>query len=194
MCDPVTMTAMVTFVTTHAATIAAVGTVAATGLSVAGISQQAKAQKASATYQAQLADVNATYADRAARDAIERGNFDALKHGRQQAQLRAQQTAGAAASGLDLSFGSPSDIAMDTDVLGSQDRGRIAENANREADSYRISAQGYRNSSAGSRAERSNIGSAAMLDSASTLIGGATKIAGGFAKYGSNSYAPRIFG
>lgn len=170
-------------------------TVASTAVATYGGIRSAKGQQASLNYQAQLADVNAVYADRSARDALERGELDALKHGREVAALRGKQTVAMANDGLDLGFGTPLDIANDTDLLAAEDTGRIYENASREADSYRINAQGYRNSAAGDRAARQNSKTSMIIDAGSTLLNGATQLAGQQMKYGSaKSYAPRIFG
>lgn len=184
MCDPATLTAVTTFFAANASTIAAVSTVAATGVSVAGGLQAADAAKASARYQGKLGDVNAINADRAARDALERGELDAVKHGREMAQLRARQQTAFAASGIELGFGSPQDVAADTDLLGNEDNARIFENAGREADSYRISASNYRAGAAGDRAEAKNIGTAAIINAGSTLLNGASQFGDRVAKYG----------
>lgn len=169
MCDPATMTAMI---------------IASTAVSTYGGIQTSKANQSALGYQAQLADINAEYSDRAARDALERGELDALAHGRQVAALRGKQTNRAAAAGLELGFGSPFDVAGDTDVLAAEDTGRIYENANREAESFRINAQSYRNSASGDRAARANARTGMYIDAGSTLLEGATQISGTWAKYG----------
>lgn len=196
MCDPVTISAAVGFFSANAASIAAVSGVAATGLSVAGGIQQGKSQQAMARYQGQVADINAISADRAARDALERGELDAVKHGREVAQLRARQQHAYASSGVELGFGSPLDVVGDTNVLANQDNARIYENAGREADSYRINAGNYRANAAGARAEAANAGTSMIINAGSTLLAGASQVAGGWAR-NSRSYkapAPRIFG
>jgi hypothetical protein len=184
MCDPVTLTAFTTFVSTNAATIAAVSTVAAGATTAYGIQRQAQAQSAGLKYQAQLDEVNAVNADRAARDALERGELDAVAHGRQVRELRGRQIAAQASENLELGFGSPLAILQDTDLLAAEDRATIYENANREAEGYRISASNARASAAGNMAQRSNVKTAAILDSASTVLNTATQLGGQWAKYG----------
>lgn len=169
MCDPGTMTVL-------ALASAAVGGV--------GQYQSMKGQQAALTYQSQLDEVNAINADRAARDALERGELDAVKHGREVAKLRGQQTVGWAAAGLDLGFGTPLEVAGDTDLLAAEDTRTIYENANREAEGFRINAANYRASAAGARAQRANVGTEGILSMASTAVNTATQIGGQWQKYG----------
>jgi len=185
MCEPATL-----------ATIALVSSAASTATGVVGSLQAGKAQSASARYQGQLADINAEYADRAARDALDRGEFDALAHGRKVAQLRGKQTRDMAANGLELGYGTPLDIATDTDVLAAEDNSRIFANAMRESEGYRINAQGYRNEGAGARAAGANARTASYINAGSTLLDGASSLAGTWTKYkgGYKAPAPRIFG
>lgn len=196
MCPPV-IAAVAAFAASPAGTATLAGlTLASTGVGVAGALQSSKAAQASANYQGQLADINALNADRAARDALERGTLDAVKHGREVAKLRGQQTQAFASQGLDLGFGTPLDTAGDTAMLAAEDNRTIAENAAREADSFRINAQNYRADAAGARAAGANARTAGLINAGTTLLNGATQIGGQFAKYGGaqKSYAPRIFG
>lgn len=170
MCDPVS--AMMAL------------TVASTAVSTVGGIQSSKAQQAMADYQGQLADVNAINADRAARDALERGELDALKHGREVAKLRGQQIQRMAASGVEVGYGSSGDLLGDTDVLAAEDTGRIYENANREAEGYRINAANYRADAAGSRMEKANLKTSMVINAGSTLLEGASTLTGQYAKYG----------
>lgn len=165
MCDPVTGTAI--------ALTAASGATSAYGQVQAG-----KAKSRAARYEAQVADINAQYADRDARDALERGELDALAHGRQVAKTRGEQTASMAAQGLELGYGSPLDVVTDTDLLAAEDRGRIYENAEREAQSYRIKASNYRSSARGSRLAASAAMSGAYIGAGSTLLGTAAQAFG----------------
>lgn len=173
MCDPVTMTVL---------TIASIATTAVGGI------QSGRAQQAAARYQGQLQDINAINADRAARDALERGELDAVKHGREVAALRSRQELSFASQGLDLGFGSPADVVGDTNRLGNEDNARIYENAGREAEGFRINAQNYRAGAAGSRAEASNIGTATIINTGSTLLSGASQLAGQWKKYGTPKF------
>lgn len=177
MCDPATLTVM---------------TLASGAISLYGGIQSSKAQQASLRYSAQLNDINSVYADRAARDALERGELDALAHGRTVAKLRGEQTVAAASQGLDLGFGTPLDVAQDTDVLAAEDTGRIYSNAEREAQGYRINAQGYRNQAAGDRAARANEKTSMYINAGSTILNTATQIGGQWAKYGKPSFGNKF--
>lgn len=174
MCEPATLTAL---------TLAL--TAASTGVGVAGAIQGGKQAQASANYQAQLADINAQNADKAARDAQERGEREAVKHGRDVANLRGRQLNAFASQGLDVGFGTPLDTAGDTDLLAAEDTRTIYENAGREAEGYRINASNYRASAEGDRAQGANARSASYINAGSTLLTGASQMAGTVNKYGS---------
>lgn len=169
MCDPVTAT--LSFMA------------ASTAVNTMGAIQTGQANKKSAKYQAQLAGINAVYADRAARDALERGELDALAHSREVAALRGEQTAGMAAEGLELGYGTPLDIAQDTDLLAAEDRARIYANAEREAQSYRIDAQGYRNQGLGYKAQAKNAVTSSLFAAGGTFLEGAAQFGGAWQKY-----------
>lgn len=170
MCDPVSAMAVLT--------------VASTAVSTVGGIQSSRGQQAMATYQGQLADINAINADRAARDALERGELDAVKHGREVAKLRGDQIRRMASSGVEVGFGSSGDVLGDTDLLAAEDTARIYENVNREAEGYRINASNYRAEAEGARAERSNLKTSMVINAGSTLLEGASQLSGQYAKYG----------
>lgn len=170
MCDPATATLILTAAAGASATIGGI--------------QSAKQQQAGLNYQAQLNDVNAVNAQRAARDALERGELDAVKHGREVAQLRGSQQVSVAQAGIEAGFGSPLDIATDTDLLAAEDTRTIYENANREAEGYRINAANYKAEAAGNRAQSKNVGTQAIIDAGSTVLSTASQMGGQWQKYG----------
>lgn len=185
MCPPVIAAAAPLFAGMTTVQGATLGLAAAgTAVSTMGAIRSGQAQAASARYQGQVADINASYADRAARDALDRGELDALAHAREVAALRGKQTAGMAAQGLELGYGTPLDIAKETSVLAAEDRARIYRNAENEAQSFRINAQSFRNRSAGARAEAGNARTAGLINAGSTFLEGAAKTGGIWAKYG----------
>lgn len=159
-------------------------TAASTGLGVMSSVQAGQQEKARAVYSGQLADVNRTNASQAARDAIERGQQDLIAQGRRIGAVRGAQTAALAASGVDVSFGSAADVAGDTTALGRQDLATVANNAQREADSYRISAANYRDQAAGSYASAGAAGGNTLISAGSTLLEGAQRFGGQYLKYG----------
>jgi len=74
---------------------------------------------------------------RAGRDAAEaiiaQGEFDAEAYRRRLVGVLGAQRASWGAQGLDVSFGSPADIAAETTAIGEQDIAQIRENAMRQA-------------------------------------------------------------
>lgn len=181
MCAPA-LAAIVPFLTSSAGMTAA--TVAAGAVTAYGQYTGAQAQRAGLKYQSQVDEINAVNADRAAREALERGELDAVAHDRQVRQLRGAQIASQAAQGLELGFGSPLDILTDTDLGAAEDRATIYENANREAEGYRINASNYRASAEGARAQRANTKTQMIIDMGSTALTTATQLGGQWKKYG----------
>lgn len=124
----------------------------AAGANAAGAYQQAATQKAMAEYQAKVSANNATMAENQARDAKTRGDLEAFSALRKAEQLKGSQKTALAASGLDISSGTPMDLLESTEIMGEVDANTIRSNAAREAWGYTVEAQNYRNSAAMSRA------------------------------------------
>lgn len=164
MCEPVSITTALTLASTA---LAAGGTI------YSGIQENNQAQYASA-----VATNNATSERNQAADAIERGNREQIKHARQVAALRANQVAAFAANGLNTSFGTPADAVADTNLLGAIDAQTIGENTGREARGFMVSAQNYDEESKAQKRAGRNALIKAGISATSTVIGGATQIAG----------------
>jgi apolipoprotein N-acyltransferase len=139
--------------------------------------QQAKAQ-------AQIDNRNASISQNAANDAVERGDEDLRRHFQQVGQLRGQQRAALAANGVDVDFGSAADLQVDTTLAAQADATIIAENAQREADSYRINASNYRASAATAKAAGRTAMVAGAFDAGRSILGGAQQYASAKTKYG----------
>ncbi len=164
-----------------------IATTAASGaVSVLGNAQAAASQSAALKYQASVNEANAKQERNRVVDATNRGQENLEDHARKVAQLRGRQIAMLSARGLDVSFGSPSDIITDTSVLGLEDAGRIAENARREAQGYEVSAYNYTASAGGDRLAARNVKRALPYQQLSTILGTASKIGGLYSgsKYG----------
>lgn len=158
MCEPVTIGLMV----------------ASTLASARGAYVQSKAAQGQANYQAGVARNNATMAEYAAKDAIERGGEAANRSNQQYRQLRGRQVATMAANGIDIGEGSAQSILDDTDMLTSIDATTIRNNAARQAWGYQVEGQNY-SSSAGmykATADAEN----PMLSAGASLLGGAAQI------------------
>lgn len=153
--------------------------IGSTLMGAAGAIQQGQATAAANTYSAQVQDMNATLADRRAKDAIARGQVDEQRKRQQVAQVRGQQTAAMAANGVDLSFGSPLDTIVDTSVLGELDALTIRTNSAREAYDFKVDAVNKRSGAGMSRMQADNAVTGSYMNAAGTILGGAGKVYGG---------------
>lgn len=140
--------------------------------------QAANAQAASSEYSAKVAEMNATIADRAAKDALERGADEERKQRTQTSQLMGQQRANMAANGVDLSFGSPLDLMVDTAKMGELDALTIRRNTAREERDIRQQASNYRTEASMSRSAASGALSGGYLGAVGTVLGGGAKAYG----------------
>lgn len=173
MCEPVTMTAIGTWLGASASTAAAVGTMAsltaATGaISAAGVYSQAKTAKATA-------ELNATMADRAAADAVTRGDKQAMEARRQGSLMAGAQRSRYAAAGLDIESGTPGDVIDQTDFFAQSDGATARTNARKDAAGYQSQGASYR-----AQADSINPG----LQLAGSLLGTASSVAGKWYSYG----------
>lgn len=141
----------------------AAGAIAAVKLAGAGVGaygqiQQGRAEQKAANMQADLLEMQA-------RDAIERGGWEAAKRTRATKRLLGGQRAAMAAQGLDLSVGSPADLQTETETIGALDALMIKTNAAREA-------WGFKSQAAMTRYEGRIKRRAANLGAFNTLLGG----------------------
>lgn len=143
-----------------------------------GSIQQGQAANESAKYSAQVSQMNADMADRAARDALERGKLTEQKQRRENAQLQGAQVAAMAANGVDLSFGSPLDLIVDTAKMGEIDALTIRSNTAREERDIRQQALNYRGQAGADLAAGRSARTAGYLGAAGTVLGGGAKAYG----------------
>lgn len=106
---------------TAAATTALVTSLVAGGVSAYGQYQQGKAEKSAANYNARIANLQAD-------NEKQKGLEAEAEHARKMKQLQAQQRAGMAANGLDLTSDTPMSIFEQTAEWGERDRQTIAHN------------------------------------------------------------------
>lgn len=159
--------------------VAAAAAVIGAGLSAYGASEQAAAQKNAANYQAQVDAENAKIALAQRSDALQRGELEAQRKMREQAQLIGTQRAALAASGVDVTQGSALDLLASTEFLGQEDVAIIQSNAAREAWGYEIQAG---NSGSASNFERwkanqANPTKAGVIAGTSSLLSSASSYA-----------------
>ena len=155
-----------------------VATILSTAISAAGAIQQANAQADAANYQAKVQENNAKIAEFKARDAVVRGNEEQKKQRQHTAQVAAKQRAAQAANGIDTTYGSALDAAIDTAMLGELDALTVQSNSYREAYDHKIDATNERAGAELSRMEARNAKKAGFLNAAGTLVGGFGKAYG----------------
>lgn len=151
--------------------------VASTAIGAAGQIQTGRAQNAAAQYQAQVATINAGFAEKRAADALARGREEEARVRREGAQLQGQQTAQMAAAGLDLGFGSPLDVLIDTATGIELDALRTRRNAALEAEDFDRQAWNYRADAGMSRAEGKNAQTAGYIGAAGSILSGGAQAA-----------------
>lgn len=105
--------------------------------------RQAKVAKGQAAYQEGVAANNKIIADRAADDAIKRGEVEEARKRQDIELLKGKQLAGFAGSGTDLSSGSVLDVIGETAALGELDALIIRSNYAREAYEKRVQATNF---------------------------------------------------
>jgi hypothetical protein len=169
MCDPVTLT------------IAATAASAMGSLS-SGYSAFMQGEAAN-----KVAKRNAQMDERAARDAMDRGDEAVEAHYREVAQIKGAQVAGAAAAGLDVGFGSSLNQQVDTATLANIDAGIIMDNASREAEGLRIQAWNSKVQGESAKAQGRAAALNSVFQAAGTILGGASQAGGMQAKYGNTA-------
>ena len=150
-------------------------TLGSTLLGAAGQMQQANAASAAAKYNAQVAEMNAEISERRAKSVIEAGKSEEQQQRQKVQQLLGQQQAGMAASGVDITFGSPLDTIVDTAVMGELDALTIRTNTYREAYNARVDAANQRAGAELYRYEAKAARQGGYLGAAGTVLGGAGK-------------------
>jgi len=155
MCDPLTLT------------------IAATTVMVAGQGMQALQANKTAKYEGKLAKRNAALENEAARTETENTRAAALEHYRKVAALKGQQRVTAAANGVSLDFGSPADVAADTDMLAREDVKRIYDQGFQKSRGFEINASNFRADAASAKARASNALVNGAFQMAGTALGGA---------------------
>lgn len=120
--------------------------VAMAGQAVVGMGQayaQSQALSAKGDYEKRIADINASYSEVAANDALKRGDVEANQRMKQNRALVGAQRAAFAASGVDPNSGSAADVSAGTRTIGDFDALTIKNNAWREAWGYKVQGANY---------------------------------------------------
>lgn len=174
---------------TAALAVAAVGA----GVSAYGQYQAGQAAKDQASYQSAVARNNAILAERAAQDALARGELAERKQNIQTAQLLGRQKAVFAANGVDPNLGSALDLTTDTAGFGKLDALTIRANAEREALNYRTQGMNFQGEAGLADARGRSAATAGMIGAGSTALTGAGSVASKWYDY-SNKTGYSLFG
>lgn len=128
-----------------------------------------------ANYNAAVQRENAQLADRQAKNVLDAGTREEQKQKAQTSQLMSKQQAAQAANGVDVSFGSPLDLMVDTAKQGAVDALTIRTNAYRNYDDTRNQAVGYRNQGALYDMQAKNSRTAGMLNGFGSVLTGVSQ-------------------
>lgn len=180
MCDPGTLTAL-----TVAATVVTAGSQVYSGM----------AQKSQANYEAAVATENRKHEEAAIQDTWQRRNTDQLRHWRAVSQQLGEARAGAAASGLDVNFGSVAETQEDISLIGMEDSSTINKNAIKEVQGYDINAANYTMQARAAKARGNAALVGSIIGATGTLLSGASQVGKGLAGTGmGRSSASSSFG
>jgi len=171
---------------TAASTLAAISiatSVAGAGMTMMGQQQQAKAQAASANYQAAVARNNQQVAAWQAQDAIDRGKIETDKKRMEAARLIGRQRAAQAGMGVIVDEDSAGDITAETAEFGEWDALNVQANAEREAYQIQVRAQNFGSEAALLNMQASNAMTAGRTAMFGTAIGAASSVSGKWAGY-----------
>jgi hypothetical protein len=170
--DPVTM-----------AVVSLGATVLSAGVGAIGAEKTAEAQQASANYQAQVAENNATTARQNAQYATQAAAVNAQNTDFQTRQTLGREVAGASASGLDPTTGSPVDVRTGTGEVGRLTSLEDVQKGALTAYGYQTQATGYVAQAGLDRATGAFAKQAGDIGAVSSILGGASSFASKWAGF-----------
>lgn len=135
----------------------------------------AKAAKADALFQADMAAMNAAQAEKSAQRTLLAGQTEEQRVRLATAQLKSRQRAAMAASGVALDSASAVNVLTSTDVMGDIDANTVAMNALAAAWGQRVEATNY--TMQGTMARASARGISPAMAGFSSALTGATQVA-----------------
>lgn len=144
--------------------------------SAVGAYQQAKSARSQLRYQAAMAEINARLSESSAQQALQQGQQQVAANTMKYGSVKSSQRAAMAANGVDLGVGSAAEVQASTDILKEIDKNSIEQAAIRTAFGYRTQGTNYQNQALMDRTSASSISASGAFGS--TLLGGATKVAG----------------
>ena len=152
------------------ATIALAATAASGVMQAYGQMQQGKAAKAEANYRAALQRNNATRAEYAAQDALERGSEAERQQRVKGRLLLGQMRAVLGSSGQVVDEGSAGELVVDQAGISEQDALTVRSNAEREAFGFRTQAQDFRSEAGLTEMAGANAARSSKFAAAGTLL------------------------
>lgn len=150
-------------------------------LSGAGQIASADANAKAAKYNAEVQRQNAMLAERQAKNVLDAGTREEQKQKAMTSQLMAKQQAAQAANGVDVTFGTPLDLMVDTAKQGAIDALTIRTNAYRNYDDVRNQAVSSRNQAALYDMEARNSRTAGVLGAFGSM---ASSFGSAYSNYG----------
>ena len=136
----------------------------------------AKNQKQALQYQANIAEINAGIADRAAESEIPKGQREEQSVRLKGAQVKSAQRVGYAANGIDLGSETATRVLTSTDLMTEVDANQVQANAIASAWGHKLQATGMRNEALVDRATAQGINPTAQA--LSTLLTQSGQVAG----------------
>lgn len=146
--------------------------VTATGQIVSGIGQANQA-----AYAAQVAEQNRRIAADQAKDAEANTAIAAQQRYRQLAQTRGAQQAAMAANGVDINFGTATELDRDTVMIGAEDIGQIYKAGNQKVIGLDREGWNYQAEANAQRAKASGAIVNGLFSAAGTALSGASQVA-----------------
>jgi hypothetical protein len=146
---------------------------------------QASAQKDTLKTQARIADINATVAEQQAQSALQQGEKAQQAIMLRGAEMKASQRAGFAAHGVDLSSPTVAHVLTSTDTMTEIDKNTANANAVRQAWGYRLEGVNQQNKATMAEAQASGI--SPFASAATSLMGGAGRVADSWYKLSKSS-------
>ncbi|WP_039052158.1 virion core protein, T7 gp14 family [Bordetella avium] len=151
------------------------------GSGVVGSYYGAKAQKNHLNFQASIADIDARIAELGAQQELLRGQQEVGRLTLGAGQLKGQQRAALAASGIDLGEGSAAEVQVWTDMLKDIDASTLTANAVRSAWGHRIQGVSLQGEARMTRAQAKGIRPG--MSAATSLLESAGSVASSWYKH-----------
>lgn len=149
--------------------------IASTVVSAIGAGYSAYSQAQQSKYSAKVSEQNARLEAQAADMANQATREEALAHYRKVGQLKGQQQAAQAASGVDTNFGTSAAIADDTEMMSREDVSRIYSQGEQRTRGFDISSANYKAQASASRQAATSAMIGGALKVGETILGGASQ-------------------